>query len=375
MKTVAIICEYDPFHRGHKKQIEIIREHFGTDTTVISIMSGSTVQRGRLSVYPKHLRAEAAVKCGSDLILELPFPYCSSSAEHFARGAVRLICDLGGIDVLAFGSESGDIDALTHASEVIRSDEYLSAIREEGKNGHIKSSEEIFFTLAGNGFPTTPNDILAVEYIAALKDENSKIVPFTYKREEGYSASRSRELIYGDGDVKEMLPDEAVKIFEKTVPTETSAYETVALHTLRMTDAATLSTYYGMNGGVAGLIKANTESTASLADLVSSCVGKSYTRARIRRAILAATLGVKGEIPKARPLFTNLLATNDKGREYLHKIKKTSSVSIVTKPADGLSLPEQAKKQFQISLRSDKLMALCRKEATAEIFKKMPYIK
>lgn len=375
MKTIAIICEYDPFHLGHKKQIEIIRERFGPDATVISVMSGSTVQRGRLSVYPKHLRAEAAVKCGSDLVLELPFPYCSSSAEHFANGAVRLICDLGGIDVLAFGSENGDIAELSRAADVIVSEEYLSAIRSEGKNGHIKSSEEIFRSLAGNGFPTTPNDILAVEYIAALKDENSKIIPFTYKREEGYSASRSRELIYGNGDACQMLPDEAIAIFDRSTPTDTAAYEAVALQILRMTDADTLSAYYGMNGGVAGLVKASAESASSLDELVSSCVNKSYTAARIRRAILSSVLGVKAETLKERPLFTNLLASSDKGREYLHRIKKTASVSIVTKTADGLSLPAPAKKQFEASLSADKLMALCKKEAAADIFKKTPYIK
>lgn len=375
MKTVAIICEYDPFHLGHKKQIDIIREHFGDDTTVISIMSGSTVQRGRLSIYPKHLRAEAAIKNGSDLVLELPFPYCSSSAEYFAKGAVSLISSLGGIDILAFGSESGDIDALVGAAEVICSEEYLSAIRENGKNGHIKSAEEIFRSLAGDGFPTTPNDILGVEYIAALKDENSEIIPFTYKREEGYSASRSRQIIYENGDLAEMLPENAISVFEKTIPTDTAAYEAAALHTIRMTDADTLSSYYGMNGGVAGLIKANAENASSLDELVSSCTNKSYTAARIRRAILSSVLGAKAEALKERPLFTNLLASSDKGREYLHRIKKTASVNIVTKAADGLSLPHPAKKQFEVSLRTDKLMALCRKEATAEIFKKMPYIK
>ncbi len=375
MKTAAIICEYDPFHLGHKIQIDLVRERLGNDTTVISIMSGSTVQRGRLSVYPKHLRAEAAIKNGSDLVLELPFPYCSSSAEHFAKGAVALISSLGGIDILAFGSENGDIGELSRAADVIRSEEYLSAIRENGKNGHIRSAEEIFRSLAGDGFPTTPNDILGVEYIAALKDESCGIVPYTYKREEGYSASRSRELIYGGGDVGTMLPENAISVFEKTVPTDTAAYEAAALHTIRMTDADTLSTYYGMNGGVSGLIKANAENVSSLDGLLSSCVNKSYTAARIRRAILSSVLGVKAETVKERPLFTNLLAANQKGREYLSKVRKTASVGIVTKPADGLALSENAKEQFELSLRADKLMALCRKEASSEVFKRNPFIK
>lgn len=374
MKTVAIICEYDPFHLGHKKQIDLVREHFGTDTTVISVMSGSTVQRGRLSIYPKHQRAEAAIKNGSDLVLELPYPYCSSSAEYFARGAVALISELGGIDVLAFGSENGDISELSRAAEVIRSEEYLSAIRENGKNGHIKSAEEIFRSLSGDGFPTTPNDILAVEYIAALKNENCGIVPYTYKREEGYSASRSRQIIYESGDLTEMLSKSAISVFQKTVPTDTSAYESVALHTIRMTDAEVLSSYYGMNGGVAGLIKANAESASSLNELISSSVNKSYTAARIRRAILSSVLGVKAETVKDRPLFTNLLAANQKGREYLSKVRKTTSINIVTKPADGFDLPENVCKQFELSLKADKLMALCRKEAVSEIFKRNPYI-
>ena len=374
MKTVAIICEYDPFHLGHEKQLKIVREHFGDETTIVSVMSGSTVQRGRLSIYPKHIRAEAAISCGSDLVLELPFPYCSSSAEHFARGAVRLICDLGGIDVLAFGSENGEIKELSRAADVIRSEEYLSAIRSEGKNGHIKNGEDIFRSIAGEGFPTTPNDILAVEYIAALKDENSKIIPFTYKREEGYSASRSREIIYSNGNTSQMLPDAAISVFDKSKPTDSTAYEAAALHILRMTDIDTLSSYYAMNGGVAGLIKSTAENITSLDALVSSCTNKSYTAARIRRAILSSVLGVKAEILNERPLFTNLLASSDKGREYLHKIKKTSIVNVVTKTADGLYLPAPARKQFEASLRADKLMALCKKEAAAQIFKKTPYI-
>ena len=129
-----------------------------------------------------------------------------------------------------------------------------------------------------------------------------------------------------------------------------------------------------MNGGVAGLIKANAENVSSLDGLISSCVGKSYTAARIRRAILSSVLGVKAETVKERPLFTNLLAANSKGREYLNKIRKTASINIVTKTADGSLLPENALKQFELSLGADKLMALCRKEAPSEIFKRNPYI-
>lgn len=374
MKTVAIICEYDPFHRGHKHQIELIREHFGADTTVISLMSGSAVQRGRLSVYPKHLRAEAAIKCGSDLVLELPCPYCCSSAEFFATGAVSLLNAIGGIDYLAFGSESGDLEALKGASDIMLSDEFISSIRNNGKNGHIKTAEEIFLSLGSKDFPSRPNDILAIEYISAIKKTNSKIVPFTYKRENGWSATRSRELLTKNSDPSEMIPDEAMRVFEGSEITDDSIYSAIALHTIRSTPDAVLSGYFGMNGGVSGLIKSKADEVTTVSELIEHCTGKAYTSARIRRAILSSVLEITEENVREAPAFTSLLAANEKGREFLNKIKKSSSVQIVAKVADGASMPESLKKQFEITLRADKLMCLCRNETSSEVFKRSPFI-
>ena len=109
MKTVAIISEYNPIHNGHLYQIEKIREAFGSDTAIIAIMSGNFVQRGEPAIIDKWKRAEFAVKCGVDLVLELPFPFSISSAEFFARAGVA-IANASGADILSFGSESADID-------------------------------------------------------------------------------------------------------------------------------------------------------------------------------------------------------------------------------------------------------------------------
>ena len=112
MKVVAIISEYNPFHNGHKYQIDKIREELGEDTAIIAIMSGNYTQRGETAIVDKTIRAKAACLCGVNLVLELPFPFCSSSAEFFASAGVRIADRLSIVDYLAFGSESGDISLL-----------------------------------------------------------------------------------------------------------------------------------------------------------------------------------------------------------------------------------------------------------------------
>lgn len=373
MKTAAIICEYDPFHLGHKKQIQIIRKAFGDDTVIISLMSGSTVQRGRFSIYPKYVRAEAGVKNGSDLVLELPYPYCSAGAEGFARGAVQILNGLTNIDYLVFGSECGDIDALKESADIINSKEYVDALKScENDASHIKNCEKVFYNLGGKIFPSSPNDILAVEYIAALIKTESKIIPYTYKREEGYSATKAREALINEQDLKNHLSAEAISVFEDIPLTDTKPYESIALNKIRQSDSSELSTYYGMNGGVSGLIKRNAEEITALDGLITACTSRSYTASRIRRAILSAVLEIRESDVKSVPIFTNLLASNQRGRQYLSSVRKTSDIKVITKPADALKLDEKIKKQFEKSLRADRLMALLRNEAPSSVLKKNP---
>ena len=122
MTTVAIIAEYNPFHKGHQHQIEKIREEFGPETAVIIIMSGNYTQRGEIAVIGKDSRAKCAVLGGANLVLELPFPFSSSSAEFFARSGVKIADSLGIVDYLSFGSESGDINVLVEAAKITSSD-------------------------------------------------------------------------------------------------------------------------------------------------------------------------------------------------------------------------------------------------------------
>ena len=140
MKTVAIISEYNPFHSGHEYQIQKIREEFGADTRIIAIMSGNYTQRGEMAIMDKSLRAECAVRCGVNLVLELPFPFSSSSAEFFSRSGVKIAHSLGVVDYLSFGSECGSIEELVNAAKNMSSKEYKALLKQNLAAKNIRNA-------------------------------------------------------------------------------------------------------------------------------------------------------------------------------------------------------------------------------------------
>ena len=126
--VLGVVCEYNPFHRGHLYQLEESRRAAGEDSVLICAMSGDFVQRGEAAVYSKFARAEAAVACGADLVVELPLPWCLSSAEGFARGGVGLLGALG-VERLCFGSETGETEPLEELARLVTEPEFLDAVK------------------------------------------------------------------------------------------------------------------------------------------------------------------------------------------------------------------------------------------------------
>ena len=186
MKAVGIVAEYNPFHSGHRDQIRKIREIFGAETPVAAVMSGDFVQRGEAASYDKFTRAEAAVRGGVSLVIELPLPWSLSSAESFARGGVGLLGAAGVIDALSFGSESGDLSALENTAAVL----------------------------------DTPNDLLAVEYIRAAA-KLGYIFDYTPVRREGSthdgagSASELRALLRAGESLAGRVPGEVWEVLRR----------------------------------------------------------------------------------------------------------------------------------------------------------------
>ena len=177
MKIAAIITEYNPFHNGHQYQIDKARELLGEDTAIIAIMSGNFTQRGELAIADKTVRAKAAVECGVNLVLELPFPFSMSSAEFFARSGVRIANKLGVVDYLIFGSELGYTEELTRVAENMLTAEFsnkadeLIKSSENKSSGHPKLLEEAYNSLYPDKLNSdffTANNILALEYKALM---------------------------------------------------------------------------------------------------------------------------------------------------------------------------------------------------------------
>ena len=173
MRVFGIICEYNPFHRGHEWQIDELRRLAGEEEcAVVCAMSGDFVQRGDFAIERAHARAEAAVRGGADLVLELPLPWAISSAEGFARGGVSILAATGVVDTLAFGSECGNAAKLQRAAKALLRAEFPDALREELAKGlsFAAARESAARALIGEDAAVLrePNDILGVEYCKAL---------------------------------------------------------------------------------------------------------------------------------------------------------------------------------------------------------------
>ena len=372
MRVFGIICEYNPFHRGHKWQIDELRRLAGEEEcAVVCAMSGDFVQRGDFAVERAHARAEAAVRGGADLVLELPLPWAISSAEGFARGGVGVLAATGVVDTLAFGSECGDAVKLQRAAGALLREEFPDALRGELIKGlsFAAARERAARTLIGEDAAVLqePNDILGVEYCKALLQSGSAIVPMALMRKsvghnggaaEGFaSASHIRELLARGENASAYLTAESAAIYarecaEGRAPVTMRNAERAVLSRLRAMDEADLARYDGGNEGLYRRFYDAARTAASVDGLLSAVKTKRYAYARLRRMLLAAYLGVTADdMPDAVP-YLRVLACNERGRALLRTIKKTGSAPVLTKSADVRALGEEAKRLFALTARA-----------------------
>ena len=384
MCTVAIICEYNPFHNGHKYQVDKIRELLGEDTDIVAIMSGNFTQRGDIAIADKLLRARCATDAGVNLVLELPFPFSMSSAEFYARAGVEIANRIGVVDYLCFGSESGDIEALEAYARLSLSDVYKSTLnRLESDDatksvGYAKLCELAASELMPNrkAISFTPNNILAIEYIKALILLDSLIEPITLKRlgadfnesaiveGELQSASAIRGELLKDADSALDFVPYATKsavleaIDKGEMPTDSTRLDTAIISHLRLNSPEADREIHDAKGGLYNRLGAASIKANDIQTLIALTETKKYTKARIKRVIWYSYFGVTSSEFEARPLYTQALAMDERGRAILKKIGKRSDFPILTKPSrlDGLS--EDARRQKAMADRADSVFQL-----------------
>lgn len=369
MKIAGIIAEYNPFHNGHKYQIEKTKELTGA-THIVAVMSSNYVQRGETALLSKWARAESAVRNGVDLVVELPTLWSSSYAQRFALGGVELLNALGCVDILSFGSECGDIKTLVDCCEALKSETVDERIKQnlEIGLGYASARAEAIGTLYGNKFfdiLSGANNTLGIEYLNALEKTNSKIEPFTIARtgvahdsaicsENFASASEIRRMMLcEDNNWEQYVPQATVEIYKRECennlapcPMDKLAFSVLCC--MRQLTAEDIGTAPDTSEGIEFRIHDAALKAQSLTELYAKAKTRRYSHSRIRRIILHAFLGIKEENYKGKPPYAHILAMNDGGKEILKEAKKTASLPIITKASDFDSLDGYGKEVFEM---------------------------
>lgn len=347
MKITAVVCEFSPFHYGHEYLLKKIKEQ---SDAVICIMSGSFTERGEAAVLSAERRARAALAGGANLVLELPFPFSACGAEKFAYGGVSIADSLGCVDELAFGSECGDAEMIKKTAENLSSEQFVSALSSMLGDKHERSYSDIYFDVYRSVFGESAifdgsNDILAVSYAKRLLDLDSVIKLRAIKREgESFSgdgcgfasASSIRKIINDGGDFSSLVPSYSANEIKEAVSLG-EVYDMSRLYSplaamYRIGEKSICQDAVETNPELYNRIKNAFDSERSFDDVVKKAVTKRYSMSKIRRSILFSVLGVRAEhLEKVE--FTKLLGADIIGREILSKIKKTSSIEIITKPS------------------------------------------
>lgn len=349
MKVAAIICEYNPFHNGHKYQLEQLRETLGADTAIIAMMSGNYVQRGDVAVFDKKARAAAAIRSGADLVLELPACCSAQSAEFFAKGAVTLLNSLGLVDFLVFGTETSDLDLIERTARLLNDEpcifsKKLAAFCNMGISFPVarsKAVSEIFGKDAAQ-LLDEPNNILAVEYCKALYSQNSSIKPLLIQRKGAMhhdsiaadsiaSASHIRSLISA-GKTEEafsFMPEICLDIFKDEQLHSIQSMERAILAEIIKMPVEKLREIADVGEGLENRIKEKAVTATSLCELADSIKTKRYTHSRIRRILLSAYLGITADDRMFQPKYIKILDHNETGQALIRKAKKSSSLPLV----------------------------------------------
>ncbi|WP_101772680.1 nucleotidyltransferase [Peptostreptococcus faecalis] len=405
MRVGGIIAEYNPFHNGHKYQIDWYKKNLGC-THIVAAMSGNFVQRGGPSIFDKYTRAEMAVLSGVDLVLEIPSHFACQTAEFFAKGAVLTLDSLKSVDSFCFGSEEGSVYNLRKAAEILvgLKGDYEGSLSTHLKNGYSfpvarEMSLRDYMEDVSDDFFTSSNNILGIEYLKALINTKSNLKPVTIKRKgEGYnsitlgnefsSATAIRKeilsIVNKENDdslklkenifnklenIKKYIPESSYNIIVKSIievgkcSSEQDFFEEICLTVLREEDR--LTDYFEINESLKNPIRKNIVTSLDFEDLISSLSSKTYTASKVRRALFNVLLGIsKSDMNLLKKVeevpYVRVLAFNKKGTEILKEVKANSDVDVIMSPAKS-KLSEKYienkiyKKMLDFDLRSSSM--------------------
>lgn len=361
MKTVGIIAEYNPFHKGHAYHLNKAKELTGADY-VVSVMSGDFVQRGLPAILDKYARAEAALRCGADLVLELPVPYATGSAEYFAGGAVSLLDSLGCVDALCFGSECGDLNSLLSFARLFEEEsvDYQQLLRLHLKRGctfpEARSLAAGEF-LKASALLEKPNNTLGIEYCKALLRRKSPIEPVTLKRHSaGYhdtsldaelasaTAIRKELLLTGtplSSSLQGQLPDASLEILNREKAfVRFEDFSQLLFYRLLSLSPEELRAIWDMGEDLAARMYNQRFSFTTAPCFADELKTRQLTHTRITRALCHLLLDLKNEdmtpLKEAGyPVYLRVLGFRKSAGPLLSSIKRNGTSPLLVKAADA----------------------------------------
>ena len=357
-RVLGIIAEYNPFHNGHMYHLQKAKEQSGAQYC-ICVMSGNFVQRGNTSIVNKWKKAEMALLNGVDLVIELPTIYSVASAEGFSLGAIKLLNNLKIVDAISFGTETSDFAALNNISSIVNEEpmKYKSILNSELKKGlsFPKARENALMLYLNDNkrydnILNTPNNILAIEYLKALKKIKSTVQPIPVKREKVYyndnvivdefaSATAIRKLLKNEefSEIRKVVPKSTYQILKKetelgNVVLDLSRYEKEIIYNLRRMTVSEIAELPDVNEGLEHSLKNAANYSNDITNLINIVKTKRYTVTRIQRILICALLGITkrdvGMAKKAEP-YIRVLGFNEKGKELISRINKQNPKATV----------------------------------------------
>ncbi len=373
MRANGVICEYNPFHKGHKYLLDEIKKDNGNP--IVAVMSGSFTQRGDVAILSKFERTKQALNCGADLVIELPTPFALSSAEKFAYGGCETLKALGLVDKIFFGSECGNSDEIITAAKATKDERVLSLLREYMGKGEYyplaleKAVREIFGDEIAE-IISSPNNTLGVEYTKQVLQSDIEIK--TVKRigeahdsesdeSDFVSASLIRKRVYEGEDVSKYLPYEIS--FEN--PAFFEYGERAILQKLRSLSPEDFEKLPDVSEGLHNRIYDAVRKENTLENILNTVKTKRYTMARLRRILTCAMLDITKELQSQPVSYIRVLGFNSNGETLLKELKARAKLPIIINVArDILSLDEQTKRLFEIDIKATDLRTVFEKNPT-----------
>ena len=382
--VLGIVAEYNPFHNGHLYHLEESKNQANADYT-IAVISGNFVQRGDVSIIDKWSKAEMAIKNGIDLVIELPTMYSISSAENFAYGSMRIFDSLGVVNAISFGAEQANTDTLDKFATVLFNEpkEFISVLNHELSKGiSFPKARENALLLYLNDIRrfsnvlSSPNNILGIEYLKALKKLKSDIVPIAIQRNKvGYNSNEIVDGFASATSIREMLITRNTKNIHKVIPESSyeilndcisngryvssiSQYEKEIIYVLRKMTIEEIANIPDVTEGLENLIKEAANSCNNIQEFINIVKSKRYTQTRIQRILVYALLGITKKdminLNKTAP-YIRVLGFNSKGRDLLSAIAAANpKLNIIT-----------SVKKFMDSTNNKNLLSILEKDIFA----------